>query len=112
HVDFSCAEHFFERCFPRPGVAIATAVEIERRCAKLRIRVAGEMRFGEEREPADAARMIELMPRDLTEHVEIELAYDAIENCTQAIEICKRRRVASACVDEPFGSERHSLATD
>jgi hypothetical protein len=56
--------------------------------------------------------MIELMPRDLTEYVEIEIANDAIENCTQPIEICKRCGVASACVDEPFGSERHKLATD
>jgi hypothetical protein len=49
------------------------------------------------------------MPRDLTEHVEIEIAYDAIKNCTHAIEISKRRRVASACVDEPFGSEGHNV---
>ncbi len=69
--------------------------------------MASEMRFGEEREAADAAGMIELMPRDLTEYVEVQIAYDAIENCTQAIEICKRRRVASACIDEPFGSEGH-----
>ena len=52
------------------------------------------------------------MPRDLTEHVEIEVAYDAVENCTHAIEICKRRRVTSACVDEPFRSEGHSLSHD
>jgi hypothetical protein len=52
--------------------------------------------------------MFELMPRDLTEYVEMQIVNDAIENCTQAIEICKRRGVASACIDEPFGSERHS----
>ena len=32
----------------------------------------------------------------------------ALAGCrTQPIEICKRRCVASACVDEPFGSEGH-----
>src|ERR1051325_3954784 len=67
------------------------------------------MGFGEERETADAAGMIELMPRDLTEYVEIEIANDAIEKGSQAIEICKRRRVAPACVDEPFGSEGHVI---
>src|SRR5262245_50530245 len=51
--------------------------------------------------------MIELVPGDLTEHVETEIANDAIKNRTQPIEICKRSGVASACVDEPFGSERH-----
>ena len=49
------------------------------------------------------------MPRDLAEHVEIEIANNAIENRTQSIEICKRLRVTSACVDEPFGSESHSV---
>jgi hypothetical protein len=44
------------------------------------------------------------MPRDLAENIKIEIAYDAFENCTEAIEICKGRRVAAACVDEPFGS--------
>jgi hypothetical protein len=68
------------------------------------------MRFGEKRETADAAGVIKLMPCDLTEHVEIKIANDAIENCTQAIKICKRCCVTPACVDEPFGSERHSVA--
>ena len=65
------------------------------------------MRLGEQRETADAAGMIELMPSDFAEYVEIEIAYDALENCTHAIEICKRCRVAPACIDEPFGSEGH-----
>src|ERR1041385_3589894 len=53
--------------------------------------------------------MFELMPRDLTEYVEMQIVNDAIENRTQAIKICNRRGVASACIDEPFGSERHNL---
>jgi hypothetical protein len=54
------------------------------------------MRLGEQRATADAAGMIELVPRDFAEYVEIEIAYDALENCTHAIAICKRRRVAPA----------------
>ncbi len=91
NVDFSRAEHFFERCFPGPSGAVATAVEIESCGVKFRIGVTREMRFGKQCETADAARFIELMPRDFAEHVQIEIANDAFENCTQAIEICKGR---------------------
>ena len=48
------------------------------------------------------------MPGDLAEDIEIEIAYDAFKNCAHAVEIGKRRGVAPACIDEPFGSKRHS----
>ena len=49
-------------------------------------------------------RMVEYTPGYLADHVQTEIANDAFENLTQPIEICKGRRVAAACVDEPFGS--------
>jgi hypothetical protein len=51
---------------------------------EIRIRVAGEMRFREQCEAADAVGLIELMPGDLAENVQTEIAYDAFENLTQA----------------------------
>ena len=48
------------------------------------------------------------MPGDLAEDIEIEIAYDAFENCAHAVEIGKRRGIAPACIDEPFGSKRHN----
>jgi hypothetical protein len=62
------------------------------------------MRFREQCEAADSVWLIELMPGDLADYVQAEIAYDAFENFTQAIGICKGRRVAAACVNEPFGS--------
>jgi hypothetical protein len=48
--------------------------------------------------------MIELMPGNFAENVQLEIAYDAIQNCAQTVEICKRSRIAPACLNQPFGS--------
>ena len=106
---FSCAKHFFEDCFPRPVRAIAATVKIERGRAKFGIGVTRKMRLRKQCETTHAARVIELVPGDFAEHVQIEIAYDAIENRAESIEVCKRLWVAPACVDEPFRSESHKL---
>jgi hypothetical protein len=103
-ADFGCAEHLFQHSFPRPVSAVAAAVKIESRGAKLGIRVTGKMRLRKQREPADAARRLELVPGNLAEDVKIQIANDAIENRAQPFNVRKRRWIASACIDEPFSS--------
>src|SRR5687768_6585105 len=90
NVHLSRAEHLFKDCFPRSRRTIATAIQIERRCAEFRIGVAGEMRLGEQSQTTDTAWIVKLVPCNIAEHVEIEIAYHTIENCTQTIEIRKR----------------------
>ena len=67
-----------------------------------------EVRFGEQCETTDAVWMIELMPLNLTNYVQLEIANHAIENCAESIKIRERRWVTAACIDKPFGSEIHN----
>src|ERR1051326_6693760 len=59
---FRCAERFPQTRFPGPARARAATVQVEGGDAKLWIGVTGEMRFGQQVKPGDAARRRKLMP--------------------------------------------------
>lgn len=68
--------------------------------------VAGEMRFGEKCEAGDAAFAREFMP-DGIDHLQIEIADDALENRAERIFVSQLFGITFGGLDQPFGSNDH-----
>ena len=72
------AEQNVQPVLPGPGGPYATAIQVERRQADFRIGVAGEMRFGQEKQTRYAAGRRKRVPHALADDVQIKLRNDLV----------------------------------
>lgn len=69
--------------------------------------MASKVRFGEQVQPGDAARLRKLMPHRLADDAETEIADDVFANAAKGFNIAKAFRRTTLRVHQPLGAKIH-----
>ena len=105
HLHLLGAKQLRKTLSPGPGRPSAAAIQVERGYAKLRVCVAGEVRFSEKGQAGYAARRGELSPRRFANQLQIQLSNDPLENCAQFPKIAQSLSLAPCCVNHPLRTD-------
>src|SRR6185295_8492903 len=105
----TCAKQHLQAICPFERRTRTTTVQIEGCYSGFWKCVASKVRFAEQVQPGDSARLRELMPHRLVDHAQIEIADDLFTNSANGIDIAKKLRRAFLCVHQPRGSLTHDL---
>jgi hypothetical protein len=75
------------------------------------IRVAGEMRFGEQIQTGETTGGRKPMPNTLADDTEFEFREDALTQPSKKVEIAQGIRGTTRAIDQPFGPNLHECVT-
>jgi len=100
------AECFAEPVFPIPTQPRPAAVEVEGGQRVLRVRVAGQVRFGEQVEPRHAAGVREAVPVTAPDRVQVEFAKHPFAELLKRVEIAERVGFATECFNDPLDADK------
>src|SRR5438128_2161794 len=104
-------ERFAKPRFPQPAKPRPAAIEIECRQTVLGIRVAGQMRLGEQIETGDAAGVWKRMPVAGTDDVEFEFAEQPIAERLHRRQVAESLRIAIQRLDDPLNAHERRSGT-